>query len=150
MHGWVPIMPNKAIRKHQKTFFSQKDPTRCFKNQHFWKWNTKTMTKKNLIWTWTFFLNLGSPDRQCDMYCDFVAKNWIPRCEPKKMANMRCEPTPHFILLCRDPQIVLRNIWTAPKFTANVPNLMKSVKLRGGWLVGSQVWVNGPQFGFFF
>ena len=66
------------------------------------------------------------------------------------MANMRCEPTPHFILLCRDPQIVLRNIWTAPKFTANVPNLMKSVKLRGGWLVGSQVWVNGPQFGFFF
>ena len=23
----------------------------------------------------------------------FVAKNWIPRCEPKKMTNVRCEPT---------------------------------------------------------
>ena len=30
------------------------------------------------------------------------------------------------------------------KFTANVPNLIKSVKL-GGW-VGSQVWVNYPKF----
>ena len=57
------------------------------------------MAKKNLIWTWTFFLNLGSPDRQCDMYCDFVAKN---------------------------------------------------SEIEGGWLLGSQVWVNGPQFGFFF
>ena len=33
----------------------------------------------------------------------FVAKNWIPRCEPKKMANVRCELTPHFILLCIQP-----------------------------------------------
>ena len=27
-------------------FFCQKDPSRCFKNQHFWKWDTTTMTNK--------------------------------------------------------------------------------------------------------
>ena len=30
----------------------------------------------------------------------FMLKTWIPSCEPKKMANLRCEPTPHFNRLC--------------------------------------------------
>ena len=43
--------------------FSPKDPTRWFKNLSFGKKDTKTMTKK-LNSTWTFFWNLGPPERQ--------------------------------------------------------------------------------------
>ena len=34
-------------------------------------------------------------------YGTFCQKILIPRYEPKEMANLRCEPTPHFMPLCK-------------------------------------------------
>ena len=62
--GGCPMMPNKTIRKHQKTFFLKKIPLDVLKIDIFGNGPPKQW-QKNLIWMWNFFLNLGSPERQC-------------------------------------------------------------------------------------
>ena len=44
--------------------FSQKAPTRWFKNHTFWNWDTKTVTKSIELEV-DLFSNLGSAERQC-------------------------------------------------------------------------------------
>ena len=42
----IPYIDHRSPLENTKTKFSQKAPTRWFKNQPFWKYDTKTMTKK--------------------------------------------------------------------------------------------------------
>ena len=58
----------------------------------------------------------------------FVAKNWIPRCEPKKMANVRCKPTPHFIPLCSHFRSTILSYFT----TVLPVDFRKNMK-KGNW-----------------
>ena len=62
------ISPLENTKKH---FFSNY-PTKCFKNQHFWKWDTKTLTVFDL--DLDLFFNLGSPERQCGLQISIVNK----------------------------------------------------------------------------
>ena len=60
----------------------------------------------------------------------FVAKVWIPRCEPKKTAHLGCEPTLHFKLPWQ--KLILVLYWPLKLYGWRGD---AEVKLEQGWII---------------